>query len=72
MPVQAKNTVQQLSPESVHYRHNDDQRCDAEHDAEQGKPGDDGDEAFLALSSQVAERHRPFEGGKHGASRIFG
>ncbi len=35
-----------------------------EHDAEEGKPGDDRDESFLAPRPQVAQRQHPLEWGK--------
>ena len=68
MPVEAEDLVQQFLAEAVHHRHHDDQRGDAEHDAEERKPGDDGDEAFLATRPQIASGQQPFEGRKRWGS----
>ena len=61
MAVEAENLVQQFLAEAVHHGHHDDQRGDAEHDAEEGETGDDGDEAFLATCPQIASGQQPFE-----------
>src|SRR5258708_28546891 len=61
MSVEAENLVQQFLAEAVHDGHHDDQRGDAEHDAEKGETGDDGDEAFLATCPQIASGQQPFE-----------
>ena len=60
--VEAEDLVEQFLAEAVHHRHHDDQRRDAEHDAEEGEPGDDRDEALLAPRAQIAQRQHPFEG----------
>ena len=64
MAVEAENFVEQLFAEAIHHRHDDDERGDAEHDAEEGKPGDDRDESFLAPRPQVAQRQHPLERGE--------
>ena len=46
-----------LDPESVHHRHHNDQGSDTEHDAEERKDRDDGDETFGTSRPQIAERH---------------
>src|ERR1700689_1561656 len=61
MPVEAENLVQQFLAEAVHDGHHDDQRGHAEHDAEERKAGNDGDEAFLATRTQIASRQQPLE-----------
>ena len=47
--------------EAVHHSHHDDQRGDAEHDAQERETGDDGNETFLATRAQIASRQQPFE-----------
>src|ERR1700722_3136366 len=61
MPVKAENLVQQFLAEAVHDGHHDDQRSHAEHDAEEGEAGNDGNEAFLATRAQIASRQQPLE-----------
>src|SRR5882757_6033838 len=61
MAVKPQNLVEQFLAEAVHDRHDDDQRGDAEHDAEERKAGDDGNEAFLAPRPQIAPGQQPFE-----------
>ena len=61
MAVEAEDLVQQFLAEAVHHRHHDDQRGDAEHDAEERKAGDDGDKTFLATRPQIASGQQPFE-----------
>ena len=48
MAVEPENLRQQFLAKPVHHRHDDDQRGDAEHDAEKRKSGDDGDESLFA------------------------
>ena len=62
MAVKPEHLVEQLLAEAVHHRHDDDQRRDAERDADEGEAGDDRDEALLAARPQIAKRHHPFEG----------
>jgi hypothetical protein len=62
MAVEPEDAVEQLDAEAVHHRHHDDQRRDAEHDADEREDGDDRDEAFLATGAQIAERDHPLEG----------
>ena len=64
MAVEAQDLVEQLLAEAVHHRHHDDEGGDAEHDAEEGEPGDHRDESFLAPRPQVAQRQHPFERGE--------
>ena len=61
MAVEAEDAAQQLGAEAVHHRHDDDERGDAERDAEQREDGDDGDEALLAPRAQIAERDHALE-----------
>ena len=61
MAVETEDLVEQFLAEAVHHRHHDDQRRDAEHDAEEGKSRDDGDKSFLAPRAQIAQRQHPFE-----------
>ena len=67
MAVDAQDLVQEFCAETVHHSHHHDQRCDAQHDADKGKAGDDGNERFLAAGAQIAQRDHPLEGRK-GAS----
>ena len=60
-PLMPRILSEQLGAETVHDRHHDDQRRDAEHDAEEGEDGDDRDEAFLAARAQIAQRQHPLE-----------
>ena len=53
MAVNAQHAVEQLGAEAVHDREHDDQRADAERDADQAKPGDDRDEALAPGRPQV-------------------
>src|SRR3979411_109436 len=61
MTVKSQNLVEQFLAEAVHHRHDDDQRGDAEHDAEEGKAGDDGNEALPQPRPQIAPGQQPFE-----------
>ena len=57
-------------PEAVHHRHDDDQRGDAEHDADEGEAGDDRDEGLAPARTQIAAGKHPFEPGERpGAGR---
>ena len=64
MAVETEDLVEQFLAKAVHHRHHDDQRCDAEHDAEKRKAGDDGDKSLFAPRAQIAQRQHPFEGSK--------
>ncbi len=59
---QAEQTLAQLSLESVHHRQHDDQRRDAQCDADDGRGTDERCELVRALRAQVAQ---PDEG-RHG------
>jgi len=59
--VEAQNVAQQLRPKAVHHRHDDDQRGDPQHDAEEREAGNDGDEAFPAPRPQVTPGKQPFK-----------
>ncbi len=61
MAVHADDLVDQFLAKAVHDGHHDNQRRNAEHDAEERETGNDGDEAFLATRPQVAPGHQPFE-----------
>ena len=65
MAVQADDPADQILPEAVHHRHDDDQRGDAERDAGQGEDGDDGDETLPLAGAQVAPGHHALEGTEH-------
>ena len=67
--VEAEDLVEQLLAEAVHHRHDDDERRDAEHDAEERKAGDDRDKSFLAPRAQIAQRQHPFEAEQRAACR---
>src|SRR5262245_5964117 len=61
MAVQPEDLVEQLLAEAVHHRHHDDQRRDAEHDAEEREARDDRNESLTPPRAQVAQREHPFE-----------
>ncbi len=48
MAVDAQHAAEQLGAKPVHHGEDDDQRADAEGDADQREGGDDGDEALAA------------------------
>ena len=50
MAVEAEDLAEQFLAEAVHHRHDDDERRDAEHDAEEREAGDDRNESFLAAA----------------------
>ena len=60
MPIEPENLIEELVTESVHHREDDDQRGDAKHDAEEGKPGDNRDESLFAPGAQIARGKHPF------------
>ena len=66
--VKADHLLHEVMPEAVHHRHDDNERRDPEHDAEEGKPGDDRDRLLRVARAQVAERDHPFEGARTAAS----
>src|SRR3546814_14132030 len=55
MAVHTEDLRQQLLPEAVHYRHDDDEGGDADGDAEHREGGDDGDEALLPARAEIAQ-----------------
>ena len=65
MAVQAEDAAEQFLAEAVHHAHDDDERGDAECDADEGENGDDGDEALALAGAEVAEGDHPFEGVEH-------
>src|SRR3546814_19507729 len=65
MPVGAENARQQLLPEPVHDRHDDNERRNAQHDAQQRKPGDHGNESLLPPGTQIAKGDQALECRKH-------
>ena len=70
VPVEAEDPAEQLGAEAVHHRHHDDQRRDAERDAEKREAGDDRDEAFLrGARADSGSASSPLEGGRTGAYR---
>ena len=64
MAVEADQLVEQIVAKAVHHRHHDDQRGDAQHDAEERKAGDHRDRAMRAARPQVAQGDHPFERGE--------
>ena len=62
--VEAEDLVDQLGAEAVHHRHDDDQRRDAEHDADEGEAGDDRDEGLAAAGAEIAPGDHPLETGE--------
>src|SRR5262249_28586727 len=60
--VEAEDLVEQFLAEPIHDRHHDDEGRDAEHDAEERKPGDHGDESFAPSRAQIPQRQHPLEG----------
>src|SRR5262249_19447386 len=59
--VKAEDAADQIGAEAVHDRHDNDQRRDAEGDAEQREDRDDRDEAFRPPRPQIAESDHPPE-----------
>ena len=73
MAVDAEDAGQQLGAKAVHHRHDDDQRRDAEHDAEEGDRGDHRDHRLLAPRAQIAPGDHALEGRERpGAGRLRG
>ncbi|MHC2692588.1 hypothetical protein ACVME9_005079 [Bradyrhizobium liaoningense] len=70
--VEPQDLVEQLFAEAVHHGHHDDQRRDAQHDAEKGEPGDDRDESLLPPRPQIARRQHPLEWRKRRSLHGFG
>ncbi len=60
--IEADHFVHQVVAEAVHHRHDDDQRRDAEHDAEERKTCDDRDRALGVAGAQIAKSDHPLEG----------
>ena len=65
--VDAENARHELALEAAHDAGDDDQRGDAERDADQGEDRDDGDEALALAGAQVAAGDGAFEGTEHSA-----
>src|SRR3546814_11596636 len=63
MAVHTEDLRQQLLPEAVHYRHDDDEGGDADGDAEHREGGDDGDEALLPARAEIAQGDEALESG---------
>ena len=59
--VEAQDAGEQIVAEAVHHRHHDDQRGDAQRDADERNDGDDRDERLFALRPQIAQRDHPLE-----------
>ena len=66
--LRADDLFDQLDAEAVHHRHDDDQRANAEQDADEREPGDDRDRALLASGAQIAPGDHPFEAGEQAPS----
>ncbi len=64
MAVEAEDLLEELSAKTIHDSHDDDQSCDAEHDADQREAGDDRNRCLLAPSAQIAPGDEPLEAGK--------
>jgi hypothetical protein len=62
VPVDTEDSGDQFAPKPVHHRHHDDQRGNAEHDANEGKPGNHRNERFLPPRAQVAPGDHALEG----------
>ena len=69
MAVEAEDAREQVHLEPAHHAHHDDQRGDAERDADQRKDRDDGDEALASPGAQIAAGDRAFEGSEHALRR---
>src|SRR3546814_9437792 len=63
MAVHTEDLRQQLLPEAVHYRHDDDEGGDADGDAEHREGGDDGDEALLPARAEIAQGDEALDSG---------
>ena len=64
MPAEAEYLVQKLGAEAVHDRHHDNEGCDAKHDADERKPGYDGNESLAAARAEIAEGEHPLKARK--------
>ena len=62
--VEADHLVHEIVAKAVHHRHDDDQRRDAEHDAEEREAGDDRDRALGVARAQIAKGDHPLEGAR--------
>ena len=71
MAVEPEDLAQQLLAKAIHHRHDDDEGGHPQGDAQEGKPGDDRDEAFLAPRPEVAQRQHPLEWGERPRSGGF-
>ena len=58
---EADDLGDQLQPEAVHDRHGEDQRPDAERDADHRDDRDEGKAAMLALGAEIARREHALE-----------
>ena len=63
--IRADDAVAELLLQTGHQRQRDDERHDADGDAERRDERDDGDERLLPLGEQVAERDVELEGHVH-------
>ena len=59
--VEADHLLHEVVAKAVHHRHDDDERGDAEHDAEKREAGDHRDRLLRVAGAQIAERDQPFE-----------
>ncbi len=66
--VEAQDLAEQLGPEPVHHRHDDDQHRHRRHHAEERDHRDESHPALLAPGAQVTQRDRPLPG-REGAGR---
>jgi len=62
VPVEPEDAVEQFGAEAVHHRHDDDQRGNAQRDADQRNDGDDGHRRLLAAGPEIAPGDHPLEG----------
>ena len=69
MPVNPENFFQEFLAKAVHHRHDDDECGNAEHDADEEEPGNDGNQPFFTPRSQIAQRCVQFRTARKGACR---
>ena len=61
MAVNAYDFIEQFFAKAIHHRQDDDERGDAQHNADKRKAGDYRNEPFATARAQIAQRHHPFE-----------
>jgi hypothetical protein len=61
MAVEADHLLDQIMPETIHHRHNNDERRHSENDTEKRKPRDDRNPLPRIARAQIPEGNHSFE-----------